>query len=139
MRKKLTLFVFAFHAIRKLLPQIWRVKKLKWQHCSRGGGWGFSEIFFQFVLAKLKTQANMKFDYKAETQLDALTHALSFSSAKDRGNESGKGSRKGRGGGCDLWQVCQLIITCINFIQASFNCPHFYRKLSRVLQRVTAK
>lgn len=50
------------------------------------------------------------------------------------------GRRVGRGdwGGCDLWQVCQLIITSINFIQASFNCPHFYRKLSRVLQRVTA-
>lgn len=52
------------------------------------GGGGVSEICFQFVLAKLKTQANMKFDYKAETQLDALTHAL-CSSGKDRGNDSG--------------------------------------------------
>lgn len=111
--------------------------------CRRFDGWkswigntvgGVSEIFFQFVLAELKTQANMKFDYKAETQLDALTHAL-CSSGKERGNER----RRREGVGCDLWQVCQLIITSINFIQASFNCPHFYRELSRVLQRGTAK
>lgn len=49
------------------------------------------------------------------------------------------GGERGQGVGCDLWQVCQLIITSINFIQASFNCPHFYRELSRVLQRGTAK
>lgn len=58
------------------------------------GGRGVSEIFFQFVLAKLKTQANMKFDYKAETQLDALTHAL-CSSGKERGNERGRGEGTG--------------------------------------------